>query len=218
MPPLERALALAEVDDAAGPVAEDLELDVPRLREVLLEVDAPVAESALGLRGRELEGGRELLVGARDAHAAAAASGHRLQEDGIADALREVHRVLDRVERAGAAGNRRHAHLPDGRLRDGLVAHPPDRVRRRADPLQPDLLEDLREVRVLREEAVAGMHGVGARDLRGRDERRDVQVRARRRGGTDAHRFVGGAHVKRVAVRLRVDRHASRSTAPCTPR
>ena len=39
MPPLDRALALAQVHDVAVMVAEDLQLDVPRVLEVLLDVD-----------------------------------------------------------------------------------------------------------------------------------------------------------------------------------
>src|SRR5450759_5845823 len=100
MAPLERTLSLSEMNDAPGPVSEDLDLDVPRFREVLLEVDAPVAEGPLGLGLRELERGRELLVGAGDAHAAASAPRDGLQQHGVADARREVHRILDRVERA----------------------------------------------------------------------------------------------------------------------
>ena len=49
MPPLERAVALEEVDDVAVLVAEHLHLDVPRLVEVLLDEDAAVLERGLGL-------------------------------------------------------------------------------------------------------------------------------------------------------------------------
>ena len=49
VPPLERAVALAERDHAPGVVAEQLDLDVPRRRDLALQVDRPVAE-----RGRRL--------------------------------------------------------------------------------------------------------------------------------------------------------------------
>ena len=52
VPPLDGALALEEVDDVAVVVGEDLDLDVPRPRERLLEVDALVAEGAPGLGSR----------------------------------------------------------------------------------------------------------------------------------------------------------------------
>ena len=55
MAPLDRALALAEVHHVAVVVADDLELDVARVLEVLLDVDVAVAEGGLGLalRGPE---------------------------------------------------------------------------------------------------------------------------------------------------------------------
>ena len=60
VPPLNRALALAEVNQVAEVVAQDLELDVPRRLDVLLDVDVADAERRLGLALRGL-----------DAHAAA---------------------------------------------------------------------------------------------------------------------------------------------------
>ena len=51
------------------------------------------------------------------------------------------------------------------------------------------------------------MDGLGARDLRGADDRGDIQITARTLGRTDADGFVGEAHVQAVAVGLRVDRY-----------
>src|SRR5579864_3107010 len=55
MAPLERAIALAEMDRAALAVAEHLDLDVPGLGEIFLEIDRIVAESRLrlGFGGRD---------------------------------------------------------------------------------------------------------------------------------------------------------------------
>ena len=52
---LQRAVALAQVDGVALAVAEHLDLDVARLGEVLLEIDAVVAEGGLGLGARGLD-------------------------------------------------------------------------------------------------------------------------------------------------------------------
>ena len=62
---LHRAVALAQVDDVAVRVAQDLELDVARAREVLLDVDLAVAERRQRLGARELERARELVGVAR---------------------------------------------------------------------------------------------------------------------------------------------------------
>ncbi len=55
VPALDRALALAEMDDGAVVIAEDLELDVARALDVLLDVDVADAERRLGLALRGLE-------------------------------------------------------------------------------------------------------------------------------------------------------------------
>ena len=48
MPALQRAIALAKVDRLAAAVAQHLDLDVPRPFEILLDVDAVIAEGGAG--------------------------------------------------------------------------------------------------------------------------------------------------------------------------
>src|SRR5204863_7087082 len=60
---------------------------------------------------------------------------------------------------------------------------------------------------VLREEAIAGMDRLGAGDLGGADDGRDVQVRFLGRRRADAHRLIGELDVQRVGVGQRVHRH-----------
>ena len=80
MAALDRALALAEVDDGAVMIAEHLELDVARPLDVLLDVDVADAERRFGLALRRLERLAQLVWRADHAHAAAAAAGHRLDD------------------------------------------------------------------------------------------------------------------------------------------
>ena len=65
VPPLDRALALAEVDDRPVVIAEDLELDVARRLDVLLDVDVADAERRFGLALRGLERACDSSPGAR---------------------------------------------------------------------------------------------------------------------------------------------------------
>ena len=55
VPPLDRAVALAEVDDVAVRVGEHLHLDVSRILEVALDVDRRVGEVGLPLALGRLE-------------------------------------------------------------------------------------------------------------------------------------------------------------------
>jgi hypothetical protein len=84
---LDRAVALPEVDHVALRVGEDLDLDVARVLEIALEVDAVVAEELLALAGGALEGLLHLLLVHRHAEALAAAAPGRLAGDRVADLL-----------------------------------------------------------------------------------------------------------------------------------
>ena len=69
-----------------------------------------------------------------------------------------------------------------------------------ADELHVVVGEDFGKARVLRQKAVAGMHGVGAGDLAGRENGRDIEIAVLGRRRADAHALVGEAHVHGVGV------------------
>ena len=130
---LDRALALAEVDDVAVRVGEHLDLDVARLLEVALEKDRVVAERALRGALRGVERGAQLLLVAGDAHADATAARARLDEHRVADAPRRRRRFR-RCRRAHPLpGHDRHARVAHALARGHLLAHRRHRVGRRAD-------------------------------------------------------------------------------------
>ena len=60
--------------------------------------------------------------------------------------------------------------------------------------------QDLGEAGVLGEEPVARMHRIGAGDLAGGEQRRDVEIAVARRRRADAHALVGEPHVHGVGV------------------
>ena len=203
---LHRAVALAQPHGVLLLVREHLDLDVPRVGQELLHVDRRVAEGGLRLRPRQRHRCRECRLGVHHPHPAAAAAARRLDDHGVADLARDPHDLLRVLrQRPFGAGDAGNARLEHGRLGAHLVAHEPDRVRARTDEDEAGALDLLGEVRVLREEAVAGVDRLRVGDLRRRDDRRDVEVAERGRGRADAHRFVGEPHVLRVAVGLGVD-------------
>ena len=145
VPPLHRAVALAEGDDRAVPVAEHLHLHMARRGEVALVEDRAVAERRLGLAGCAVERVRELLGALHDPHAAAAATRRRLDEQREAELVRLAGRQCRDAGRGGDP------------LRLELVAPSPEHVRWRADPRQARLLDRLGERGALGEEPVAGV-------------------------------------------------------------
>src|SRR5262245_66367604 len=72
------------------------------------------------------------------------------------------------------------------------------------DEVNVVLGEDFGKARILRKKAVAWMHRVGAGDLAGGQQRRNVEVAVAGGGRADAYAFVGETHVHGVLVRGRV--------------
>ena len=134
VPALDRAFALAQMEERAVPIAEHLNLDVPGADEELLEVDPAVAECALRLArgGRERVG--QLPLAPDRPYALATPAGGSLDQHGIAEAARLPRgcaRVAGRDLGAGHAGNT--GALDRGAGRE-LVPHRRDRRGGRSDP------------------------------------------------------------------------------------
>ena len=198
--PLQRAVALAEMNGAALAVAHHLHLDVARMGQILLDVDGVVAERGACLRAGVGERVGE-FVGARGhLHAASAAAGRCLDQHRVADLGGDLARR--RVVADGTLRTRNHgnAKAGGGALRLDLVAHDADVVGARTDEGDVVRLKDFGEAGVLGQEAVAGMHGFGAGDLAGGEQLRDVEIGIARRRRTDAHAFVGEADMHGVGV------------------
>src|SRR5712691_7878768 len=145
MTPLDRTLALAEVDEVAVVVAEDLELDVPRVLEIFLDVDVADAEGRLCLALRRPQEVAKIAGRADDAHAAATAAGHRFDHHRVADVPGALERLLFAVNRTVAARQHRHAGFLHRAAGPRLVAHQLDHVRIGADEADVACLADLRE-------------------------------------------------------------------------
>jgi hypothetical protein len=91
---LDGAIALAQMDDAALVVAENLDFDVMRILDEFFDINAGIAERLFRLGARRVITFDERNVVVRDAHAASAAARHRLDHDRIADAFGDGQRVL----------------------------------------------------------------------------------------------------------------------------
>ena len=204
--PLQRAVALAEMDGAAFAVAEHLDFDVARPLQIFFQINRVVAERGLRLGARHGEARRQLVLGADQLHAAATAARGRFEHQRESDVARQAKRLGVRADAAVGAGNDRNAELLSGALGRDLVAHQADVLGPRPDEVHVMLAEDFGKARILRQKAVAGMHGVGAGDLAGREQRRNIEVAVLGRRRPDADAFVGEAHMHGVFVRGRMDR------------
>src|SRR5262249_41998492 len=161
MPALDRAFALAQVDDASVLVRNDLDLDVARLANVLFDVDRGVAEGGAGGVPRTLDCGTEVSLLLDNLHADTAAASGRLDDDRVADLPRHP-RGLDRVVESFAAPPHRHAMGGSQGTRPQLRAQGSHRGCRRADEGYACRLAGLGELGSLGEEAVSGVDRLGS--------------------------------------------------------
>jgi hypothetical protein len=83
--PLHGAVALAQMNDVALAVSQDLKFDVPRPLQEFLHVDLVVAERGARLGLGDADGVQQRGFGVHDAHAAAAAAAGGLDDHRIAD-------------------------------------------------------------------------------------------------------------------------------------
>ena len=206
VPPLGAALAFAEVDQPAGFVTQELDFDVPRPRDQLLDVEAAVAERALCLGPAALVGLFDLVGRSDDAGPAAAAAGERLDDHRLALAQggEELLRFFDR-RRPIRAAQHRYVRAGRHRTRSALVAEEFQHLGPRADEGDARVGAGGCEVRVLGQEAVAGMDRVAVRIHRPPDDTFDVEVRGHA-AAIQGDRLVGDPQVESVRVVLGVHR------------
>ena len=119
---------------------------------------------------------------------------------------RERQHVVRPAHRIGCAGHQRgpgaHRNVPGGHL----VAEVADRLWTGSDPGEAGSDDRLGEMRVLRQEAVTGVDGVGSGSLGGGDDLRDIEVRLGRRVAAERVRLISHPDVTGVTVRVGVDR------------
>ena len=192
--------------DIAVTVGDHLKLHVARLLEITLHINGSVAKGRRRFRAGGGDGFEQAVPILGDLHPATAAAGRGLDQHGEADLLGGLHGLLVSGDAAVGAGHDGDTGVLRRSLGGDLVAHHADVVRARADEGQAVGLDDLRKARVLRQKAVARMHGLGAGDLAGGHDGRDVEIALRRLRRADAHALVGEADVHGACVSFGVDR------------
>ena len=204
--PLQRAVALEEVNGVAMGVAEHLHLDVARRADKALDQHAGIAKGTQGLALAGFERGPEIGRIGDQAHALATTAGHRLDEHRITGLARHPLEKAGLLILAHIARHHRNAGIAHQRLGGVLQAHGTDRRRRRADKDDAGALAGFGETDILGQKAIAGVDRLRA-GLPGRLEnavRAEIAVADAR--FPDCHRLVGHLDVERLLVGGGMDR------------
>ena len=187
-------------------IRQNLHLDVTRVVKVSLEVDVRAVERGLRRTPTGFERGRQLLCASCHAHPDATTAGGGLDQDRITNAGRLLERDLLIGERGGP-GHYGHARLHHPPARLHLVAHGAHAGRSRPDKRQRVGRAHFGKGRILGEEPVAGMDGVGPVLYRDPDQLLAIQVRLPRRRSAERLALVGEGDMGRPCVWLGKDGH-----------
>ncbi len=211
---LDRAVALEQIDAVAMPVGENLDFDMARPRQVLLDQHMIVGERRLGLAFGAFQRIVELFRRLDHPHALAAAASRGLDQDGKSDAGRLLCQERRRLIVAVIARHQRHPGLPHDLLGFALRTHGADRRRRRSDKDHAHLAAGLGEARILRQETVAWMDRFRARAPARVEDPVGHEVAVARRGAADVHGLVGHRNVPRIGIGIRIDRNCPDAQSP----
>mmetsp|Transcript_37608 Transcript_37608/g.57626 ORF Transcript_37608/g.57626 Transcript_37608/m.57626 type:complete len:264 (+) Transcript_37608:1067-1858(+) len=159
---LDGALSLGEVDVVAGLVSEDLELNMTGVFNVLFNENSSIAETRNSFILRQLESLESFLIVEGNSHSLTTTSSGGLDHDGVSDLVGDPENVLVLLDLAEEAGNGVNLGVGGQFFGLNLVSHRLDSFGRRSNEDDVVILQLLLEHGVLGQEAVAGVHGLGA--------------------------------------------------------
>ena len=149
VPSLNAAVALEEVDHLSVTVGQDLDLDVTRVLDELLDIDLVVSKGLAGLRLRGDQRVVEIGLRVHAPHSFAAATRCRLEHHRKSDVQSDPLRLVHIAQRLDRPGNHRNPGLGHELAGCGLAAHGVDGLGRRTNPDQASVDDRARKVGVL---------------------------------------------------------------------
>ncbi|MNE29259.1 hypothetical protein D3C80_1227340 [compost metagenome] len=186
-------------------VPQNLDLDMARLVDELLDEDTVVAERVFRLVAGRLETLARFRVVPGDAHALAAAPCGCLDHHRIADRGRDFHRLVSVFDQAHVPGHGRDTGLRSDLFRGDLVAHCLDGLHGRADEGDTGFFECGGESGIFRQKAITRMHGIRTGPGDRIEYLVDDDIGLVGRCGTDMHRLVGHRHMQGIRIGVRID-------------
>ena len=204
---LDRTIALVQIEDVALLVADQLDFDVARLFDELLDEHAVITKAGQCFAADAVKAFAHVSFAPRQAHALAAAAGRSLHHHRIADASSDFDRVFGAGDFTDKAGDDADAGGLCAALALDLVAHGGDGGGRWADEGDAGGAERFDEAGAFRQEAIAGVDSFGACRLAGGDDLVGDQIGFGSWRRADVHGLIGFAHMQGLGIGIGIDGH-----------
>jgi hypothetical protein len=204
MAALNGAIALAQVDDIAMLVRQNLELDVMRALDIFLNEYGAVSESGEGLAGGHFHIFAQLGIRPDDAESAPSTTGAGFDHDRVAGFFGEGQGLFNICHAAMGARDDRNPVFFRKIGGFNFAAHGVDGGRRGSDEGNAGSLAQLGKLRVLGKKAVAGMDGIRS-DSEGEIDDLLLVEEALHRPRADEVGFISLLDVDAGGIRLGID-------------
>ena len=211
MPALQRTFPFAQVNQIAVMIADDLDLNMPRLLNHLLDINFARLEGPLRFARSIADSRFQFALRIHAPHPLAAAARGGLQQHRITNFPRQLARMLQIRGRLFAARHHRNIHLLRQSSCRGLRAQPPDGIGRRSNKHDPRSLARRRKLAILAQKSVAGMDRLGAVLPRRIQNPLNVQI------AFHAFRLVRQPDMQRGAIDIRKNRDTRNIQLPQRP-
>src|SRR5262245_32958601 len=167
MPSLQRTIAFVQVNGMTVPIGKDLNLDVSRARDISFNQDPFIPERRLGFALSTFQRSIEIGMTVDPTHALAATAGNSLDEDRIPDLVGLLFEEFRFLPLTVIPGNDRDVGLLHESLGAVFQTHRTDGLGWRTDKDDAGVKTCLREIGILRQEAVTRMNALRACRLGG---------------------------------------------------
>ena len=205
---LQRTVPRAQHHHMALRIGHHLRLHMARLIQILLhEALAPTEGRGRLAHRRRIQLGHLIHLPGHLQPPASAAE-RRLDGNGQPMLTRERQHLIDALHRTGGARHQRCPHRCRNAPRRHLVAQLRNGLGSGTDPHQPGIDHRLREPGVLRQEAIARMHGIGPAAPCNLQQLAHVQVGIGRALTLQGESLIRQAHMQRIPIRIGIYRHA----------
>ncbi len=209
MPALDTALPFEQVNHIAVRIAEYLDLNVTRGTDVSFDEYSSVTEGGSRFADRQAHLLFELSGCMYDAHTFSTTARGCLNQHRKPDLLGYPHTLFYRFKRLGRAGYQGNIVRFGGRLRGQFAAHLTHGIAARSDEDDTGSFHQIRERRVLRQEPITRMDGIGAGLTGSLDDALHDQITLAGSSRSNANCFVGIAHVQGIPIGFRKHRNGS---------